>query len=307
MQTRDIDALRVALPSMTEGVSLINFLIELKDFRRLAESFRKREGTFFETLFTGSSTRQSAYKKSPLATLKKASGTFLTYKFALAPFVSDALKLWDGLSTVEKRLGEIRRRAGQPQTRHVSWPIGPDVYDADWVYQGVVVAAPNFSIHSWKKTRSLTIPVYRATVRYTYRYPDISNAQAKVRGILDTLGVRPDPSIIWNAIPFTFLVDWVVNVGGFLRRFSTDNLGLQTTVEDFCSSQKAATVVDYGWSLRWNGTSGEDTVTPIATCYHKFYDRRVVLPNLFASVQSTGLSTTELALGTALVGANIRY
>jgi hypothetical protein len=53
---------------------------------------------------------------------------------------------------------------------------------------------------------------------------------------LDLLGVRLDPSIVWNAIPFTFVVDWVVDVGSFLGSFARDNYPIETRITDFCHS-----------------------------------------------------------------------
>jgi hypothetical protein len=55
---------------------------------------------------------------------------------------------------------------------------------------------------------------------------------------LDNLGVRLDPAIVWNAIPFSFVVDWVVDVSGFLGSFARDNYPINVVVHDFCHSYK---------------------------------------------------------------------
>jgi len=127
--------------------------------------------------------------------------------------------------------------------------------------------------------------------------------------LLDTLGVKPDPSIIWNAIPFTFLIDWVIDVGGFLRRFSTDNLGLKTVVHDFCSSHKSVTTRSirlkayYGPS--WN--NWESPNSPVVTNVTKRrYIRRKSIPSLTAALASSGISTRELTLSAALLATNGR-
>jgi hypothetical protein len=43
---------------------------------------------------------------------------------------------------------------------------------------------------------------------------------------------------VWNAIPFSFVVDWVVDVGSFLGTFARDNFPIDTVITDFCHSYK---------------------------------------------------------------------
>lgn len=88
-------------------------------------------------------------------------------------------------------------------------------------------------------------PRYHATIDYTYSLPDYKSFKSMrrtLRGFLDAFGVKFDPSIIWNAIPFSFVVDWVVDVGGWLRQFSTNDLGLQVVVHSASHSVKYAQV-----------------------------------------------------------------
>jgi hypothetical protein len=84
-------------------------------------------------------------------------------------------------------------------------------------------------------------PVYHATMRYKYTLPGLDGRLEQIYAYLDTLGVRLDPAIIWNAIPFSFVIDWIVDVSGFLGSFARDNYPIQVTVLDFCHS--------YSWHL----------------------------------------------------------
>lgn len=119
-------------------------------------------------------------------------------------------------------------------------------------------------------------PTYYATCRYNYTLP-VRDAQAEVRAKLELLGVRADPSIIWNALPFSFLVDWVVDVSSFLKKFTVETFPINTTVTDFCHTlvwEKCAEVEvrymdDAPW---WNGTaagiaSPRQTTERVLPCY----------------------------------------
>jgi hypothetical protein len=75
-------------------------------------------------------------------------------------------------------------------------------------------------------------------MRYIYTLPLMDSPLEKIYGHLDALGVRLDPGILWNAIPFSFVVDWVVDVSGFLSSFARDNYPINVTLLDFCHSFK---------------------------------------------------------------------
>jgi hypothetical protein len=64
----------------------------------------------------------------------------------------------------------------------------------------------------------------------------MTEAEQKAAALLDVLGVRLDPGIVWDAVGFTFLVDWVVDVSGFLHSLARDNFPIQVQVRDFCHS-----------------------------------------------------------------------
>jgi hypothetical protein len=78
-------------------------------------------------------------------------------------------------------------------------------------------------------------------MRYKYTLPNADSRLEKVYSLLDTLGVRLDPAIIWNAIPFSFVIDWIVDVSSFLASFARDNYPIEVSVLDFCHS--------YSWHL----------------------------------------------------------
>ena len=58
---------------------------------------------------------------------------------------------------------------------------------------------------------------------------------------LDNLGAFPRLENIWDLIPFSFVVDWFVDVGGFLERIDTNLRLLQLPIKYVTSSYKSTT------------------------------------------------------------------
>jgi hypothetical protein len=128
-------------------------------------------------------------------------------------------------------------------------------------------------------------------MRYRYDIDDATCPLNTLRGYLDTLGVRLDASIIWNAIPFSFIVDWFCNVSEFLSSRSVDNLLAIVHMDAFAHSVKGSLTVNAeGFSAR---------VT--------FYERRLVKePKIEFDPQVEGATKTQLLLMQSLVGSRIQ-
>jgi hypothetical protein len=317
------EALQNMLPAVSDGFSLVNFLIELKDFRKLWSSFMERKGRL-STIVTGSSSYGGDLGKAlKKRTVSQVSGSYLNYSFAWAPFVQDIQTMWQKAWSVDQKLADIWKRASTPQTRHFTRQVYTNDLNGSEKFvrgapldAGVVDPNPPYTASAaywYRRERRLEAGVYHATMRYTYKVPGVLGARNTIKGYMDALGVRLDPSIIWNAIPLSFLLDWVVNVGGFLRRFSVDNLGLVTTIEDFCSSWKSETVVDVAvghlstWETADPDNLNQSRLSQIGFITDKYYERRTDLPGLFNALSTSNLNVRKAALGAALVGSRARF
>jgi hypothetical protein len=303
----DQGALSSMLPSMAKGVSLVNFILELKDFKHLVKGREALIASFKRTI------RRLKGKNREKSLIKLASEGVLLKEFAIDPFISDVSKIIKDLINLESRLAELIRRQGTPQTRHYSIPI-----EVSGVSPGRQYIASNLlgsytwsgKVHQiWEfyAREYLLLPTYTATVRYTYRL----NMEyiTRTRVILDTLGVRLDPSILWNAIPFSFMVDWFVDIQGLLARFSTDNLGIDVSIEDFCSSVKSVVLFDYvaqhreqvqPYTAPWYYYG---VAVPLGRVRTSHYERRTKVPSIFSALKTSGLSGREAFLTSAMYGA----
>jgi hypothetical protein len=128
---------------------------------------------------------------------------------------------------------------------------------------------------------------------------------------LDAFGVRLDPSIIWNAIPYTFLIDWIADVSGFLQSFARDNFPIQTTVTDFCHSLAYSSmtecwvrvqsndIVNYVPPGNWWNLTPPIVVHKVFQATRSYYNRVRHTPNIHA-VTTKRLKLKQAALAGSL-------
>lgn len=301
-------ALQTMLPSLQRDNSWVNFVLELKDFKRIGESVSSAFLSKWEKLGSLVSYRR---RDRPAVKLAKA---HLSYSFAWAPLYRDLESLVKTMTDIKSRFDELVRREKKPQqsywgttiagtatgrTLHSFGNRGPT---GGWV-------GPFQGKYYWEVYLNAGSGIrYSASVRYRFTMPEIvGSAMGKLKATLDLLGVSPNPAILWNAIPFTFVIDWVVNVSRFLNSMRVDNLDFKTEISDFCHSvkyERSIEMVMGGNTYNWQGGYKLLAKSTVDYCTKTVYERRVGFPDFSGAIQTSGLNPREFSLLGALVGAN---
>lgn len=302
-------ALSTMLPSFHSDNSLVNFLLELKDFKsvvKYAFGNVSKKLTLMESLI--------GFKRSN-STLKNLSRSYLSYSFGWKPLLNDLVSFIQTISGFEARYRELMQRSGIPQQSYWGTTIAGTSAPDTVYYTNGAGDGPNggwvgtfLGRYQVRVIQEATEGVrYHATVRYRYQMPDeLRSAMGKLKAFLDLLGVARNPAILWNAIPFSFIVDWIVNVNGYLERLRADNISFKTEILDFCHSAR----IERGIRLEMAGnnylyTSGYMPLAyqTVDHCRKVVYERKLGLPNFLTAIQTSGLNPREFSLGGALVGA----
>jgi hypothetical protein len=267
-------ALDAMLPTFSnKGETIINFILELKDTKSLFDLWSRR-----------------------LPFLKNVANAHLNYKFGWLNFISDVQRVFGAVKSFRKKLQQLLEDSGKPLRAHYRRPLDLAILPFD----------TNISTDengTWSRQALwVTPPVYHATMDYCYVLPDMSSMLNKAKGFLDSIGVQLDAVTIWNAIPYSFVIDWFFDVGEWIHSLRIDNLKIPATVTGFCHSLK------WEYSLRYCFTASQsfDPTMGPKTCVCERsrlrYERRVEPP-------STGLLSTtvkapnwsKVALGLSLV------
>lgn len=226
----------------TNDFSATVFLLELADLKVLLDEVLH--------LFSQIPRRVSRLFDKPL---NEISDTWLQSIFGWIPFVSDIKSIVEKVMTVGQKVEEFYFKADRRMSLHfqkglspetfkdASWLAGPfnvyiDTTDPDGPYTELASVFQTFSANG-EFQRTFNELVFHATIDFEYHVPPWDGFQ-QLLAELDVWGVNLSPSDIWEAVPFSFVIDWVFNVQGWLRSFDKTNIPIQVVIYDYCSSIK---------------------------------------------------------------------
>jgi hypothetical protein len=263
MSTFNALAWDTMFPDLESSLNLAVSLIEMKDVTRLLGSVKSWRNKYRKYL------RLKSLKKAGVST-RDVAEAHLSYAFGLMPLVSDARGIWDVINNFDKRLEDFQSRQGRPQVRHFR-----QLGEVQSESESNVPTSSYWMLHSYK--RECRVDKF-ATMRYTYTVPGIYEEQARFRALRDMLGLRFGFSTAWELIPFSFVIDWIFNVGALLKRFERPLIQANVVVKDYCISYKVVGTVTQEVVLT-SGTGGSWKSYPIRKKTSSTYVRRRSLPN----------------------------
>jgi hypothetical protein len=288
----------VMKPGLDNKFSALNFLYELKDLKPLYHDYLKNRGAYkkcFRILWNcGHLKLRDIWRQ--------LAEVHLEWSFGIKPFVSDCAKIYQILKNLDKQLTEIVDGAGKHNTRHYrsnqDFPYLDDTinYGPLVIYKGAYLG-----VSVRRQVEPIDDYYAHATADYSYSVPDYSGMQSDIRKYLAAFGVNLDAQIIWNAIPFSFVVDWFCNVGDWFHSRRIETYPVITTLWDFCISNKWHESELYIFSE----PHGEGDV---ASCYvnSEIYSRWKVTPPNYRKFESNDLTVSEALLGSSLIGVTGR-
>lgn len=290
-------ALRQMLPSIKSELSSLNSLYELKDLPSLPRTLRGISRFAFSR---GS-------RKTLRDLLRVGADAYLQAQFNVLPLLSDIASIFKAVSVYEARINDLLRRAGKKQTRHFAWsfdefPGRTDDSDGRCLinpFWGPPVVG-NFVIIN--RVTGKTYSQFHAQIEYNFNYTQYQVEHARLLGALDSLGVNLNPAIIWNALPWSFVVDWVLGISQWLSSYKIENMKPQINILRYLwSIKRTRDITMFRKHFRtglWDCPL--QNIGHVARVHEEAYRRHVGLPTS-SSIESSGLSPKEFSLSAALV------
>jgi hypothetical protein len=306
-------SLNAMLPLVKAELSLVNSVIELKDFKSLPRTISNIKALASRLI------KIKANMRKTLKQITKSSADgYLQAQFNILPLLSDISGIHAALSRHERRVNDLVTRAGRPQNKHFAykWQELPASTE-DGVKSGTCrfryqkyPVMNNFTYTFTSRIRrwSYSEPtIFHAQIQYNYNYTEYQREHARVLALLDSLGVNFNPAIIWNAIPWSFVVDWVFGVSRWLNQFTIAHMEPQINIRRYLWSVKRVRRIVVEHTMPDTSLPGSplNPWVPYPIVNESAYRRVVGLPSM-SSIISSGLSSKEVSLGAALVVARKR-
>lgn len=206
-------------PRFEGDISMFNFLIELKDFKQLGRLLANKPIRKLRNFF------RKVVKKRGLVDLSKPiAQTHLANEFALKPLLSDIFKI----------IGQIDEVVLDAQKSFQDAGLGRNVrHYSEYI--------PIETIHSWVEYYQNKYPerieghvkdmLFTATMDYSYKY----SARGPIDAFMRYWGLIPTKEAIWNAIPFSFIIDYFTTVGDSIGAMEHDK-NVSLDLAQYCES-----------------------------------------------------------------------
>jgi len=191
----------------------VNLPVAVFELRELPRLIRSLGRGYFKA-------KKLAKRPSYQGAKEGAANINLTYQFGIAPLISDFFKLIDFAETVRRRTDELdrlhkkgglKRRVALYSNTIVSDEHGPIVLNSFPSYLSISATyVESLSTERWGTIRWVPdgIPSYKT---------DVTGLQAQAA--LYALALQPSQiaSNVWEALPWSWLIDYFVEIGNFLE------------------------------------------------------------------------------------------
>lgn len=310
VQDNRIAASMKSITQVPTDVSVINFALEAAEFKSTFEHYSK------------------AVTKGGLR-LKEVPGwansTLLDYSFNLSPFVGDIDKMIRLYDRVAGRIDFLLKTRGELVRQNFFnpnlWSNNPHVgtvmvhndhtppfgeTDA-WPYS-TYLGADYYSHPTKYGYTSLEIDEFAATFSASWylvqELEGLEDKYAQLRGLIAGAGINNPLKIVWNAIPFSFIADWMFPFGKLLDSFAVQPFRGRWEIYDFVNSVKET------WHLTqkqvYEGQSAADTIVSNRILVER-YNRKVGATISLSDVDLTDFDDRQQLLLGSLIAGNTLF
>lgn len=246
--------------------SLGQFIVELRDLP--AMPFKRAIRGGFSSHF--SQIPKLLHKE--LSDFKNLGSEYLNVVFGWKPFVSDVRKMYHLWYDIDKRMAQIIRENGKYIRRRakildetetiVTYPA-----QKQGAFFGVNAQPPNIwgSDDNYVPRGVSTFSQVRTVKRkawfsgsFRYYIPDTSSSLWDARARAALFGALPTPELLWEVLPWSWLIDWFSNIGDVISNASPNAVDNLTTRYSFV--MESVTTVDE-WKTTTSvkaGSNGND-------------------------------------------------
>lgn len=165
----------------------------------------------------------SSILKDRVGFMRSLGGEYLNYQFGWKPLVSDVRSAAKAIIESERILTQLARDSGKNVHRkRISQPIKTTRVYTDSANHYAGMSGTDAAAPPWYRETDTTTTIRWFSGCYTYEYEPtrLDTLQRIATQARLLYGLQLDPEVLWNLAPWSWLVDWIANVGPFLGNVS---------------------------------------------------------------------------------------
>lgn len=190
------------------GADLALFIAELKDVPRMLRTTCKGILSLF----------RAAGGFSPKRSTRAVANHYLNTQFGWLPFLSDLRNFANAYATLDEQIQQIVRDNGRWVRRGGTLFVEDD---ATILEQSNGTAHYPNNIHlyvgsnapGFKTISETTYQKVKFSARFRYYIPNVETNGWKRKARRKLFGATVNPALVWNATPWSWLIDWGTNAG----------------------------------------------------------------------------------------------
>lgn len=226
----------------------------------LSETFRdglpQHPGTSLRRAFNTSyafHTRGGSWRTLParlfetLHRFRYLGSEYLNVVFGWKPFINDLRKMYNLMKTIDKQMAKIVRENGKTIRRRARLESDKTSSQTSKLYAlpyvnvyggppGYMTGSTYYTVTTTTKSKAWFVAAWQ------YHIPDTGSWLWDARARLALFGALPTPEVIYNALPWTWLIDWFSNLGDVVSNFGGNAVDNLVTRYSFTMKETTETV-----------------------------------------------------------------
>lgn len=234
-----------------------------------------------------------------LASFRRLGSEYLNIQFGWVPFVKDLQDMHKLTHDLDRRLNQLRRDNGRSLHRERELVNSTTVTASESVVNGpfAYLSPTPIIIGGGRTSRSVITRTHEKIWfegKFRYYVPDIGTLAWSRRATRALYGGNLTPSLAWEILPWSWLVDWFSNVGDVMSNLSSNAVD-DTVVSQYAyvmRTHESETVTCVQTS--WGGRSGSPATYPAGSGVATLTDKRVTKSRVPATPYGFGVTNGGL-------------
>lgn len=236
-----------------------------------------------------------------LKRFRSLGGEYLNIQFGWAPFLQDLKKMHRTYMELDRQLAQLVRNNGRGIRRRgnlgeTTTTTSTTTYSGNLMgnaFYNAPAAIPPYNLgrHTAVHQTITTEKIWYSS-RFHYYIPDIGSSQWTRRATRALYGLNPTPAVLWDALPWSWLIDYFSNIGDIVHNMSAN--AVDNLVADYFYVMKHTRVEERRMSTgQWPAFSGSSSFS--------------ASPAGSLSLTSTKISESKLRSSATPYGFNVDF